>query len=99
MAVRPAIPAKWDDVITYVMRAHNVRRESLFSHMRKRKYVRARWEAWYMLKLSGWTYTAIAGGFDRDHTTVMHGVAEWSKLISGTGRLVTAIPDRRTRGA
>ena len=52
-----------------------------------------------MLKLSGWTYTAIAGGFDRDHTTVMHGVAEWSKLISGTGRLVTAIPDRRTRGA
>lgn len=46
----------------------------IMSDRRYSKVARARWEMWAMLRDDGWSLPRIAAFFDRDHTTVLHGI-------------------------
>lgn len=50
--------------------------ESEFFHCRKHQpYCALRHEVWLWMHQHGWPYTQIARFFDKDHTSIMHGVS------------------------
>jgi hypothetical protein len=54
----------------------------LYSHRRPRKAAYARHVAWYVARFSLLkTYPVIGRSFNRDHTTVMHGVQKVQRMI------------------
>ncbi len=50
--------------------------DNLFNKRRFTRYVQARWTAFTILRLMGWSYIEIAEAFNMDHTTVMHGTEQ-----------------------
>lgn len=63
------------DIIVEVARAHGVTRADLTGLSRKGHITRARQEAYYLIRtLTSHSYPRIGSFFNRDHTTVLHGV-------------------------
>lgn len=61
--------------IAKVAAAHGVPVNRVMGDSRKRPVVLARYEAYYLLrKTRGLSYPRIAAIFDRDHTSVIHGI-------------------------
>lgn len=53
---------------------HGLTPQQILGHNRRRDIVRARWEAWKAARDQGWTLSKIASEFNRDHTTILHGL-------------------------
>ena len=87
------MPARATEIVTAVASAHRVSLGRLFGPSRTRDIVWPRQEAWaklYALRSAHATQHAlyslpqIAGWFDRDHTTVLHGIrAHWKRQAEG----------------
>lgn len=60
--------------------SHRVRKEDIFRHDKRPKLVRARWDAWGKARKAGWSLDNIADAFDRDRSTIIHGLRERAKL-------------------
>lgn len=56
--------------------------EELKVDKREKPYVRARWEIyWMLLNEFGWSRARIGKYFNKDHTTVLHGIKQWEKIL------------------
>lgn len=60
-----------------VCRAHHVTRSDVCSRNRSRAVANARHEVWWRLRSLAFSYVEIGRLFDRNHTTVLHGVRAW----------------------
>lgn len=47
-----------------------------------RTFVRIRWALWSVLRENGYTYSLIARAFNRDHSTVMHGIDRYAVTVN-----------------
>jgi chromosomal replication initiation ATPase DnaA len=63
-----------------VAEAHGVALREMFSPIREGPIVRARWDCWARLHSHGLTAKQIGRIFDRDHSTVLHGLKRASEL-------------------
>jgi chromosomal replication initiation ATPase DnaA len=59
---------------------HGLQREDLLGRQRFPRISRARQEAFYHFRRKGWSYTEIGRLFDRDHSTIIHGVEKHQKV-------------------
>ncbi len=55
-------------------------RRYIYSRNRSRTVADIRFIIWRYLYESGWTYTAIAKEFGKDHSTIIHGVKQASTI-------------------
>ena len=78
-------------ILADVASARGVPVAQILSHRRTRRIAEARQEAWsriYALRAGGPSHTAvyslpqIGGWFDRDHTTVLHGIRAHKKRMA-----------------
>ena len=53
---------------------HGVPVWSIFGPRKEARIVRARWDAWALARAAGWTLPEIGRAFNRDHTTILHGL-------------------------
>ncbi|CAB5170217.1 Chromosomal replication initiator, DnaA C-terminal [uncultured Caudovirales phage] len=79
---RGLFPARLRPLLLPILRKHNVMFEDIASESRKAKFNIARFEMYYILRESGMSLNQIKQVFNRDHTTVLHGIKRW-KEISG----------------
>jgi hypothetical protein len=75
-------PARLRPMLLPVLKKHNLLFSDIASASRKAKFNIARFEMYYILRESGMSLNQIKEVFNRDHTTVMHGIKRW-KEISG----------------
>lgn len=71
------LPSRMARIVIEVAGRHGVRPEELLSKSVKQRFVKARNEAWYLIKADApeKAFKAIARHFDRNHTVLMYGVA------------------------
>jgi chromosomal replication initiation ATPase DnaA len=50
--------------------------DAIFSERRRRAEVLARRDAWRMARTLGWSLPEIGERFNRDHTTILHGLRQ-----------------------
>ena len=73
---------KWQRVLRAVAAQHGLTPEEIMSTSRVKKVVRARFEVFYRLRIDvKMTYQKIAYHFNRDHTSIMHGVYTLRKAL------------------
>lgn len=63
-----------DEAISVVSGQTGVSREKILGRRRTEDVAKARHQVWKMLHEDGWSFSRIARRFNRDHTTIMHGV-------------------------
>lgn len=84
--------AAWQDIVSDVCERRGVTLAQLQSDSRVLHITHARWEAWYLmrtkLKRGGYpiSFPALAAYFLKDHSTVIHGIGRWEKIISSKSR-------------
>lgn len=64
----------FDEVVAQSARLHGISVGELLSRSRDAHYVRARAEAYVVLRGQGWSYPSIGRAFKRDHTTILSAV-------------------------
>lgn len=62
------------DTIDLTALSYGVRKSDILGTSRSRELVQARREIWKHLREQGWSYPRIGRAFNRDHTTILHGV-------------------------
>jgi chromosomal replication initiation ATPase DnaA len=62
------------DIMRQVAARHGLTEADLLIHDRNAHYVRARREAWQIMRSAGYTYAEIGAISGRDHTTILHSV-------------------------
>jgi hypothetical protein len=78
---------KWQRVLRAVAAQHGLTPEEIMSTSRVKKVVRARFEVFYRLRIDvKMTYQKIAYHFNRDHTSIMHGVYTLRKALLDEAR-------------
>ena len=60
-----------------ICRQHHVSREEITGRNRTRSVSLARHDLWQRLRELGFSYVEIGRLFERNHTTVLHGVRAW----------------------
>lgn len=71
------------DVVERVALRCQVGVGDMLSNNRQPEVCAARWEAWAALHSTGMSISAIARTFQRDHTTVLHGLAQHKRRAEG----------------
>lgn len=80
MFPRPRLPRNRQRIIAEVAAKHDLTVTSLKGERRTRPFVRARQEAFYRLRAElRLSFPQIGAIFDRDHTTVLHGVRSFAE--------------------
>lgn len=54
--------------------------EEIFSQSRRKRIAHARFEVWHLMRKSGFSLTEIGEVFDRDHTSILHGLRRVEEL-------------------
>lgn len=67
-------PTSWRKEVAVIASAHCVALADLKGPCRSRTLVRVRREIWAMLRQRGWSLCRIGTEFNRDHSTVLHGL-------------------------
>lgn len=65
----------------------------MYSRSRDPAPVDARFAVWYAAKMAGFSYMRIGRLYNRDHTTIMHGISKMKRTGSGT-KVVATIKER-----
>lgn len=77
----PVIPV-WRLIAEEVCIKHGVNMNDLISHRREANIVKARYEAfWRCYRETSMSLPQIGHRFDRDHTTVLHGLRKYRKML------------------
>lgn len=63
----------------------------MFSRTKTESVCVARYHAWTLLAERGWSYSAIARAFKRDHGTIIHGIHRYQDLQDTHTKLLTPI--------
>ena len=71
--------------ISYIAVAHDVSVDDIMSQSRRRTVNRARHEAFALLRSANYSYQKIGRVFQRDHSTVLHGVRMHAERQRGAG--------------
>jgi chromosomal replication initiation ATPase DnaA len=81
-ALLRAAQPDWREEVRRIAHAFGTTEADVYSPSRRRSLAHARWEIWAMLRARGWTLPRIGAAFQRDHTTVMYGIAERERRIA-----------------
>lgn len=73
------LPTRIMKIVEAVAEEHDVTVGQLLGQSRQRKHVRARWAVWAILDAEGKSLTQIGNYFNRDHTTILHGLGRLSR--------------------
>jgi chromosomal replication initiation ATPase DnaA len=66
---------KWKLLAKEICKKHNLPIDEVLSDRQHRHLVKARQEIWYRIRIDlGMSYPEIGKRFNRDHSTIMHGV-------------------------
>lgn len=80
------VPVKALEVMSHVAHVFGIEVEEMLSRCRERRYVDARHMAMLLLYdyvyRKGKTLSTVGGWFNRDHTSVIHGISKIKDLIS-----------------
>jgi len=76
--VRPV----WREILDTVSQEHNISVRDIIGDGRFRQIVIARHDAMWRMKQAGMTYASIGRRLNRDHATVMWGVARHEKRLA-----------------
>lgn len=63
-----------DQICVWVAQAHGFSIKDLIGQDRRRPVALARFEAWAALHAIGWSTPRIGRKFNRDHSTIVHGI-------------------------
>jgi hypothetical protein len=87
-------------IVREVCDAHGVSPQDVLRRLRRRYVANARQHIWFRIRYElGWSYSDIGRRFDRDHTTIMWGVARHAhrliqERVYESGRSVVVKPAR-----
>lgn len=71
-----------NNIIDVVCDYYKVKEKDLYGKCRKREIVKARWLAMYLIRQkTQYKLTAIGKHFDRDHSTVIHAIANVNNAL------------------
>ena len=83
----PILPSKrpldGNTIAAGIAKSYGYTLGDLQSKLRYRRLVTVRWRVFYALRQQGFSYPEIGELLKRDHSTVIHGVQAWLKLIEG----------------
>ena len=89
--IRRPIGVGWrpkSEILNEVAERHDLAPEAIRGPRRFKRFVIARQEAFAVMHAAGWSYPNIGRFFQRDHTSVLHGVrrhiARWASRETGT---------------
>lgn len=74
-------PYRLAPLLLPVLKAHDLRFLDVKSPSRKKMYNDARFEMYYILQKEGMTLSQIGAVFNRDHSTILHGIQRWKEKI------------------
>ncbi len=74
-------PYRLAPLLLPVLKAHDLRFLDVKSPSRKKVYNDARFEMYYILQREGMTLSQIGAVFNRDHSTILHGIQRWKEKI------------------
>lgn len=74
-------PYRLAPLLLPVLKAHDLRFLDIKSPSRKKMYNDARFEMYYILQKEGMTLSQIGAVFNRDHSTILHGIQRWKEKI------------------
>lgn len=75
-------PKRFAGHLIEILREYEIPFEELKSSRRFAKYQMPRFRMYHHLRKMGYSLSEIGGVFDRDHTSIMHGIKRW-KGITG----------------
>lgn len=76
-------PKRFAKILLPVLREYNIPFEELSSNRRFQKYQIPRFRMYAMLRDAGYSLNEIGGIFNRDHTTILHGIRRWREINGG----------------
>lgn len=79
---RPQPSPVWRQILEAVSKDHNISVRDLVGDGRFREMVAARQDAMWRMRRSGMTYAGIGRRLNRDHATVMWGVARHEQRVA-----------------
>lgn len=74
-------PYRLAPLLLPILRAHDLRFLDIKSPSRKKVYNLARFEMYYVLQKDGMSLSQIGAVFNRDHSTILHGIQKWKEKI------------------
>ena len=87
---------RWRKIVKHVGDRHGFGIRDILGKRRPNPLVVVRWEAYWLVKIiTGMSYPHVAMLFGRDHTTVLHGIQQFSKLLADGS--VTIAPEMAVR--
>ncbi len=78
---RPA----WKQIAMDICKKYDVSFEEIIGEDRKRDLVRVRQEIFYTIRTElGWSLPEIGNRFNRDHTTILHGIQKYEERLKSS---------------
>ena len=74
-------PYRLAPLLLPILKAHDLRFLDVRSPSRKKMYHLARFEMYYVLQKDGLSLSQIGAIFNRDHSTILHGIQRWKEMI------------------